>query len=118
MELLNFISGKGGATVGEAAAFLHETKGHSRTTAQSVMERLRKKGYLRREKIEGVFRYIPSRSGPTVVGELLDDFVARVLGGSVDPLVTYLTEKVDLDDQQLSQLRKLVRELEEKDAGR
>jgi predicted transcriptional regulator len=118
MEVLRFISDLGSAGVGEVAEFLHDTKGQTRNTAQSVMERLCKKGYLEREKVDGVYRYTPSRAKASLVKELLDDFVNTVLGGSLTPLVSYLTDRVEVDDAQMDELKRLVRELEEKQRGK
>jgi predicted transcriptional regulator len=114
VEVLRFIADDPGATVTEVGDFLAETKGQTRNTALNMMERLRSKGFLRREKVEGVFRYSPAQSKGKLFDGLVDDFVDTVLGGSVTPLVAYLSRQVEVDDAQLAELRRLVDQLEER----
>jgi predicted transcriptional regulator len=113
VEVLRYIADHPGATVTEVGEYLAETKGQTRNTALNMMERLRTKGFLRREKVEGVFRYRPSETKVKLMEGLVDDFVDTVLGGSVSPLVAYLSKRVEVDDAQLAELRRLVDQLEE-----
>jgi predicted transcriptional regulator len=57
-------------TVRQVAEHLARTKGLTRTTALNVMERLREKGYLTREKAGGVYLVAPYRK-PLDVLELV-----------------------------------------------
>jgi predicted transcriptional regulator len=114
MGVLRYIADHPGATVGEVGEFLAETKGQTRNTALNVMERLRKKGFLEREKLENVFRYRPAVSKPMLLDQLVGDFVEFTLGGSFSPIIAYLTERVELDDQQFDELKSLVKELEDR----
>lgn len=113
MEVLRFIAERGKATVTEVGDYLTETKGQTRNTALNMMERLRKKGFLDREKVDGVFRYFPSETKGTLFENFVDDFVQSVLGGSVAPLVAYLGSRAEVDERQLEDLRRLVKSLEE-----
>jgi len=117
VEVLRFIADRGGATVTEVGDHLAETKGQTRNTALNMMERLRQKGFLDREKTEGVYRYTPSESKGALFENFVDDFVKSVLGGSVAPLVAYLGNRAEVDGRQLDDLRKLVKELEDRDAS-
>jgi len=112
-EVLRFLVEHPGATVSEVADHFAHTKGLSRNTTQTMMERLRTKGYLEREKEDGAFRYRPVQTGGAVLDGLLDDFVRNVLGGSLSPVVAYLTRRVDVSEAQLEELKRLVAELEE-----
>src|SRR5579862_7928810 len=111
MEVLRFIADHPGASVGEVGDFLATTKGQTRNTALNVMERLRMKGFLQREKVEGVFRYAPPMGKPNLLKSLVEDFVASTLGGSVSPLIAYLTDHVQMDERQLAELQALVKQL-------
>ncbi|MBN9500368.1 MAG: hypothetical protein BGO01_17135 [Armatimonadetes bacterium 55-13] len=113
VEVLRFIAERGKATVTEVGDYLTETKGQTRNTALNMMERLRKKGFLDREKVDGVFRYFPSETKGTLFENFVDDFVQSVLGGSVAPLVAYLGSRAEVDERQLEDLRRLVKSLEE-----
>ena len=47
----------GSMSVGEVADHFMQTTGQARTTILTIMERLRKKGYLTRRQLKGVFHY-------------------------------------------------------------
>ena len=111
MDTLRYIQDHHPLSVREVAAHVLATKGHVRTTVLNVMERLRKKGFLKRKKVEGVFLYSPSVPQADLLRRLVRDFVTNTLGGSVSPFVAYLCDEGDLDDQEVEELRRLVREL-------
>ena len=114
MEVLRYVADHPGASVGEVAQFLATTKGQTRNTALNMMERLRKKGFLERERVENVYRYRPSLTKPKLLDRLVGDFVEFTLGGSCSPIFAYLTEHVEVDEDQLSELKRLVKELEDR----
>src|SRR5947207_11036165 len=91
LEILRYIADRAPVSVRDVAEHLARTKGHTRTTALNVMERLREKGYLTREKVEGVYLYSPCQSRMQLMRTLVRDFVEGVLGGSLEPFVAYLT---------------------------
>jgi len=110
--VLRFVADQPGVAVSEVAEQLFAAKGQTRTTALNTMERLRKKGFLKREKQDGVFKYFPAVGKVRMFQGLVDDFVETMLGGSVTPLVAYLTTKVEADDAQIAELKKLLEKLE------
>lgn len=112
-EVLRFIVEQGSASVTEVGDHLATTKGQTRNTALNMMERLRQKGFLVRNKIEGVYRYSPTEAKGRLYESFVADFVDGILGGSVAPLVAYLGNQAEVDDKQLEALRELVRNLEE-----
>jgi len=117
LEVLRFVSDRDGTTVREAAEHFGASRGLARTTVLTMMERLRKKGFLTREDADGGFRYRPSQSKATVLRGLVGDFVERSLGGSLQPFVAYLAEKRGVTADELAELRSLVDELERRDDG-
>lgn len=114
-EVLRYIVEQGQATVTEVGDHLAETKGQTRSTALNMMERLRKKGFLERKKVDGIYRYSASQPKGTLLEGFVADFVESILGGSVAPLVAYLGNQAEVDQKQLDELRNLVKSLEEKD---
>jgi len=117
LEVLRYVSDRDGATVREAAEHFAEARGLARTTVLTMMERLRKKGFLLREETETGFRYQASQSKATVLRGLVGDFVERSLGGSLQPFVAYLAEKRGVTADELAELRSLVDELERREDG-
>src|SRR5581483_11377616 len=92
-------------TVRQVAEHLAESRGVTRTTVLNVMERLREKGYVGREVVEGVYRYFPKQPKPQLLRGLVRDFVEQMLGGSLEPFVAYLAEEADLSEEELARLR-------------
>jgi predicted transcriptional regulator len=83
----------------------------ARTTVLTVLERLRKKGYLTRVRQEGVFHYSPQVPPGEVLQGLVRQFIEKTLAGSVSPLVAYLARVKRLSDEELADLQRLVEEL-------
>ncbi len=109
---MRFVADQPGVAVSTVAEHLFVTKGQTRTTALNTMERLRKKGFLRREKLDGIFKYFPAGGKVRLFEGLVDDFVETVLGGSITPLVAYLTARVEADPAEVAELKRLVERLE------
>lgn len=78
---------------------------------ETVLERLRKKGYITRSKAGNAFRYRTSVPTHELVGGLVDQFVQKTLGGSLTPLVTYFSKQEELTSDELAQLEELVEKL-------
>src|SRR5207248_9426700 len=110
LEVLRYIQDHHPVTVRQVAEHLAETRGLTRTTALNVMERLREKGYLGREPVEGVYRYFPIQPKPQLLRGLVRDFVEQMLGGSLEPFVAYLAEEANLSDEELARLRQWLEE--------
>ena len=107
-EVLRFIADNPGATISTVGDHLLKAKGQTRTTALNTMERLRSKGYVRREQVDGLYHYYPTGGKAKLLNGLVDDFVETFLGGSVTPLVAYLTQKAEADPSEIAELRKLL----------
>ena len=108
MEVLDFILGNGPISVRDASEHFAEASGLARTTVQTVMERLRKKGFVLRKNEGGVFLYEAALQRRALLDGLIGDFIRTKLGGSVTPLVTYLADGRRLRDDELQQLREIV----------
>jgi predicted transcriptional regulator len=114
LEVLRYIADHHPISVGQLADHVAATSGQARTTVLTTMERLRRKGYLRRKKIQGVYRYWPKMAKDELLRELVGTFVETALGGSVAPFVAFLAQSGPLSDAELATLRRLVQDLESK----
>jgi predicted transcriptional regulator len=112
LEVLRFVAENAPLSVGVAAQQFGVPRGLARTTILTIMERLRKKGYLARSKHERPARYSPRIPQNKVEQGLVREFVEKTLAGSLSPFVAYLAEAEDLTDGELLQLRRLVEDLE------
>jgi predicted transcriptional regulator len=113
LEVLRYIQDHQPVTVRQVAEHLAETRGLTRTTALNVMERLREKGFLDRELVEGIYHYSPSEPKPQFLRGLIRDFVQGALGGSLEPFVAYLAEEARLSDEEVERLQQRVHALRE-----
>jgi len=110
MELLLYIGEHSPITVRDVAAHFEKEKGLARTTVLTVMERLRTKGYLGREKCDGVFKYETKMQAGDVLSNRISDFVEKTLGGSVSPLLNYFSNS-KLSTDEIDQLRAIAAKL-------
>ena len=102
-------------TVKQIARMLGKQRGCAKTTVLTVMQRLHRKRYLKRRKVDGLYQYSPTEERARVISKLIGQFLDKVLDGSPAPFVTYLTETEDLSPKQLVALRKIAQELEKKE---
>ena len=112
LEVLRYVADHAPLTVREAAEQWGEPRGLARTTILTVMERLRKKGYLARHKAGGSFAYTPVIAKTEVLRGLVQNFVEKTLAGSLSPFVAYLADSKGLAPGELDALKKLVQEMD------
>ncbi|HIE1460105.1 TPA: BlaI/MecI/CopY family transcriptional regulator [Stenotrophomonas maltophilia] len=112
LALLQYIDEHAPASVGEVASGYGETRGLARSTVLTMMERLRAKGYLRRQQQDGVYRYQATRGPESVLQGAVAQFVDNTLQGSVSPFVAYLSQRQQVSDNELAELEALVAELQ------
>ena len=114
LELLTFVMDHSPITVREAATRFGEKRGLARTTILTVMEQLRKKGFLTRKDRGGVWEYSAALAKSDLLRKLTGTFADKVLGRSLSPLFAYLVEDADISDEQLAELREIVDALDER----
>ncbi len=116
-EILRYVIEHHPATVREVADYAAEARGQARTTVLTVMERLRKKGYLSRRKSEGVYQYSPKVPVSEILQNFVKQFVETTLQGAVSPFFAYLSKTGDVSDEELGELKRLVNDLENQRKG-
>lgn len=112
LALLRFVSEHAPVTVAQAAAGFGQPRGLARSTVLTMIDRLRKKGHLRRRQVDGIYQYAPRTAPGVAVRQAVQTFVDRTLGGSVTPFVAYLAERKRLSDDDLAELETLVTRLQ------
>jgi predicted transcriptional regulator len=112
LALLRHIADRGTASVGEAADEFGAGRGLARSTVLTMMERLRRKGYLSRQMAQGVFRYRACASSADLLKDAVQRFVERSLDGSVSPFLAYLSESAELSEQERQDLERIVARLD------
>jgi predicted transcriptional regulator len=114
LALLRWLVERGDATVGEAAEGFGGGDGLARSTVQTMLERLHEKGFLRRRRARGVYRYAPAQASGELLRGLVRSFVEGPLGGSLSPFVAYLVEAGEASEEERAALEQLVERLEER----
>jgi predicted transcriptional regulator len=112
LALLQHVGERGDASVGEVAAEFGEPRGLARSTVLTMMERLRGKAYLRREQVDGVYRYATTAEQAEVVSSAVGSFVEKTLQGSVSPFVAWMSQRAEVSDGELAELEALVAKLQ------
>jgi predicted transcriptional regulator len=111
LALLRHIADRGGVTVGEAADGFGESRALARSTVLTMMERLRRKGYLGRRLVDGVYRYRARTTSAELMKGDVQRFVERNLDGSVAPFLAYLSEAGPVSEAELRELEDIVARL-------
>ncbi|QOV89706.1 BlaI/MecI/CopY family transcriptional regulator [Humisphaera borealis] len=117
IEVLRYLGDHGPLSVADVAAHFARTSGQARTTILTMMERLRKKGYLSRKQVDGSYQYSTKVEKKALLRGLVKSFVDKTLAGSVSPFVAYLSEDGAVSQDDLDQLKQLVRDLEQERNG-
>jgi predicted transcriptional regulator len=117
IAILRYIGDHHPISVGAVAEHVARTTGQARTTVLTIMERLRRKGYLTRTRAAGVFRYSPKMSKHDLLRGLVGNFVTTVLGGSMSPFLAFLSESGPISDDDLDVLKRLIRDIERQRKG-
>ena len=115
MDVVQYVMEHQPVTVRQVAEVMAERRGIARTTVLTHMERLRKKRVLSRKEIDGLNHYSVARPAQEMIRGMVADFIDRALGGSVSPLIAYLTERGKLTEAETAQLEKIVAKIENED---
>jgi len=113
-QILRYILEKESVSVGEAAKHFLECQGLARTTVLTVMERLRKKGFLTRKEKNGIYEYSSKLSKESWLKQQIRDFVDTALGGTVSPLIHFLVES-KISEDELTKLEDMIQDLSDRE---
>lgn len=115
-EILEAVWSAGsGASVAEIWAAISATRAITRTTVLNLVDRLEKRGWLRREKEGGVFRYHATTSRESTARRVAGEFLDEFFDGSASSLVLSLLGGDRIQGDDLAALRRLLDEAERTD---
>jgi BlaI family penicillinase repressor len=77
-------------------------------TVQRLLQRLEDKGYVERNRSLTVHLFSAKISRPTYAHSQLESLAAKLTGGSLASLITYLAEGKKLSPKELSRLRAIL----------
>lgn len=99
-----------GLTIGEIWDAIRSRRDVSRTTALNLVDRLEKRGWLKRRKDQGVFRYAAAVERQSAEGQLAAEFVQEFFDGSAANLVMSLLGSQRIPKAEIQRLKKLMDE--------
>jgi BlaI family transcriptional regulator, penicillinase repressor len=101
-------AGVDGITVAEIWQQVTERRQVARTTILNLVDRLEKRGWLRRKAVEGVNRFTAAVSRDRTHASLAGDFVDDFFGGSASHLMMSLLGTGRLSPDEVRELRTLL----------
>lgn len=107
-----------GATVAEVWQAVSEQRPVARTTVLNLLDRLEKRGWLRRIESAGANRYVATVDRDRTSAQLASGFVQEFFGGSPANLVMSLLGTAELDAAELQRLRKLLADADRREGRR
>jgi predicted transcriptional regulator len=109
LAVLQLLWERGPSAVRQLADVLYPGGGPSEyATVHRLLERLEGKGYVRRDKAEGVYLFRALLDRDAVLGQQLETLVERMCGGSLQPLLSTLVRSKRLSAEELRELLELV----------
>lgn len=97
-----------GLTVGELWEAIRPNRNVSRNTVLNLVDRLEKRGWLKRRKDQGVFRYAAAVGRQPVEAQLTADFVQEFFEGSAANLLMSLLGSQRLSKADIERLKRLM----------
>ena len=114
-KLMECLWEKGSVTGREAVDYLHAYAAWSRSTTLTMLRRMTEKGVIACvDHDDGVKTYAPLVSRQQAAQRETHDFLSRVYHGSVSQMVSAVTEKQSLTQQEIEELYAILRRAEER----
>ena len=114
LQIMKVVWEKGKATVHDVKEALGKGRKPAYSTILTMMRKIEAKGYLEHEVDNRTFIYRPTISRNDVRQSILGDILDRLFEGSPSLLMNSLVEQKDIDETELQQIKKLIKEAEKK----
>jgi len=89
---------------------LQKTKNWSYSTVKTIMDRMVKKGLLRKEKVCNLYFYRSSISETQAQRGEVAKTLKRAFNGTLTPMMQFLLENEDIPEDELSDLEQIIKE--------
>src|SRR5262249_35421590 len=105
---------EGPATIRQITDRLYPGGGSSQyATVQKLLERLERKGFIRRERGTAAHRFAAAVDREQLIGRRLQATAEKLCGGSLTPLLMHLVRARKLSARQRQELRQLIDDLDQ-----
>lgn len=115
LSILQVLWRQGEATVAEVHADLQPERGLAPTTIATMLTKMEKKGVVSHRTEGRRFVYQPEVSESEVCQTMVGTLTDQLFRGRPAALVSYLLSEHEIDPQELTRLRQLMDQLEEKE---
>ncbi len=112
LEILKILWRDGASSVRHVREELADFRNLAHTSVMTMMTIMVEKGYLKRSKKGNRYIYKPRISEEDTTQGMLGDIVERLFQGSNMTAMVQLLEMGDIDEEELAELRKLIRQKE------
>jgi len=113
IEVLNHVWDIGEATVKDVLSRVRDDRDVAYTTIMTVMKNLAEKGYLTYRKDGVTYVYRALEKPEEVRSNLVNNLISKVFKGSPSELVKTLVQSEDLTDEEISQIKKMIENMED-----
>src|SRR5262245_17253901 len=110
LQIMKVIWERGSATVRDVYEELLKKRKIAYTTVMTVMGVLEQKGRLKKSASGRAHVYRPAQPQSEVMGSMVRDFIGRVFNGMAQPLLVHMLEDGKITENELDELKKLLRE--------
>ena len=114
IEIMNLVWELGETTVSEVWKVLQQKRPVARTTVLTVIDRLEKKGWLRRRIAEQQHFYSAARTRQATLGGIVERLVQTAFAGSAEDLVVALLDGRGVSDAEAKRIRSLIEQARRK----
>ena len=97
----------------EATDYMAASVGWTRSTTLTMLRRMTEKGLIRCEDAEGLKVYSPAIERDEAAVHETEDFLHRVYHGSLSLMLSAMTEKTALSDDEIAELYDILKKAEE-----
>jgi BlaI family transcriptional regulator, penicillinase repressor len=109
-DVLRVLWKHGEKSVREVHEILKDSHGWALTTVRTVMDRMTRKGLLRKTDSHGVFIFRPKITRPQGLTKMVRFFADRVLETDTNTVVSMFSSTKGLSEEEIDELKKLLDE--------
>ncbi|MFK7769884.1 MAG: BlaI/MecI/CopY family transcriptional regulator [Mariniblastus sp.] len=117
-EIMNIVWDRGEVTVNDVLQVISKRRTTSRTTIQTLLVRMKEKGWVKTRSVGQAFVYSAARERSVSLGHKARDLLNSCFEGSATKLMNALLEEKSLSKSEAQELRDLIAEAETKSAGK
>src|ERR1017187_9914841 len=110
LEIMKVVWSSGASTVRGVYEALLKRRKIAYTTVMTMMNILEQKGYLKKTQKDRAYVYQATKPQKQVIRGMVREFVDRVFNGSAEPLLLHLVEDRRLSEEDLDQIRGMLKE--------